>query len=110
MPTGPGGGGSSTCCRVEVSYSRIDPPEELLARQRRNDGPELRAALAAGQCEAQHPEIAADGLQLAYDRLRVGAVRAQLLEAVEGRLRVVAEGHRLRLEDEGRDLPSVGQV
>ena len=38
------------------------------------------------------------------------AVPAQLLEALEGRPRVVAERHGLRLEDDARELTSLEQV
>src|SRR5215213_8240780 len=69
--TGPGGGGRSTSDFVYVSKSRIDPPERLGTRNGRDDSPQLRAAVAAGQGAANRAQIPADGLQLAHDRLRV---------------------------------------
>src|SRR5829696_8390972 len=71
MRTGPGGGGRSTSDFVYVSKSRIDPPERLVTRNGRDDSPQLRAAVAAGQGAADRAQVPADGLQLAHDRLRV---------------------------------------
>src|SRR4029453_13966459 len=53
----------------------IAPPPRPGARKRGDHGPELRAALGARQRQPQRLEVAADGLQLAHDRLR--AVVAQ---------------------------------
>src|SRR5215211_7096938 len=67
---GPGGGGSSRFERVKVSYSRIEPPQGLVARQRGDHRSELRPPLPTGQREPQRPEVAAGRLQLAHERLR----------------------------------------
>src|SRR5437764_10425282 len=89
--TVPGGGGSSTSDFVSVSKSRIDPPQGLVARQRGEHRPELRAALAPCQHAAYRAEVAADRLQLAHDRLRRVPVQwavagePQLAEALQRR-------------------------
>src|SRR5436305_5092768 len=94
MRIGPGGGGSSRFARDAVSYSRIQPPQRLVAVERGDDRRELGAFLAAGQCDAQRAQVTADRLQLAQERARRlvvdPAVRAlaQLAEARE-RLRRV---------------------
>src|SRR5215475_7630844 len=90
MRTGPGGGGSSTSDFEYVSKSRIDPSKRLLTRQGGDHRPELGPALPPGERAADGPQVAADGLQLAHDRLGgvlVEAVRAQaqLAEPLERR-------------------------
>src|SRR4051795_9887415 len=57
MRTGPGGAGSSSSRRVRVLESRIDPPQRLVARQRRDHGPELGTALAPGERETQRTQV-----------------------------------------------------
>src|SRR3954469_10672174 len=71
MRTGPGGSGRSTSDFVYVSKSRIDPPERLVARDGRDDSPQLGTAVAPGQSAADRAQVAPDGLDLAHDRLRV---------------------------------------
>src|SRR3954447_24669807 len=71
MRTGPGGSGRSTSDLVYVSKSRIDPPERLVARHRRDDSPQLGTAVAAGQRPPDRAQAAADCLDLAHDRLRI---------------------------------------
>src|SRR5947209_16122876 len=94
MRIGPGGGGSSCFRRVAVSYSRIEPPQRLVAVERGDDRRELRALVAARERDAQRAQVAADGLQLAQERARRlvvdAAVRAlaQLAEARDGLVRV----------------------
>src|SRR5712691_6609089 len=89
MRTGPGDAGSSTSDFVYVSKSRIDPPEGLVAWQRRDHGPELRPAVLPGQGAPHSPQGPADCLQLADELtgcvLAERAVRtlAQLAEARE---------------------------
>src|SRR5688500_15437249 len=68
MRTGPGASGRSASPRVSVSESRIDPPQLFLPRQRGEHCPELGAALAPGEHEPQCAQVAADGLQLPYER------------------------------------------
>src|SRR5919204_5003630 len=84
MPIRAGGSGRSTLDFVRVSKSRIDPAQSLVARKRRDHGPQLRPAFLPGQRDAQRSEIAPDGFQLAHERARVdAAVRAQQRDAVE---------------------------
>src|SRR5215211_4493323 len=91
---GPGGGGRSRFERVNVSYSRIKPPQGLVGRQRSNYRRELRPALTPGQREAERAKVASDRLELAHERLRIVVgerpVRAcaQLAEPFEGFRRV----------------------
>src|SRR4051812_19037988 len=70
--------GTSTFVLVNVSESRIDPAECFVARQRRDDGPELRAALLSRERHAQRAQISADGLQLPHERARVDVAVASL--------------------------------
>src|SRR3972149_11432882 len=87
MPTGPGGGGSSSFFRESELKSSIDPAQRLVAGEREHDRPELRPALGAREREPKRAQVAADRLELAQDLLRRQrrevAVRAlaQLAEA-----------------------------
>ena len=64
---------SSRCRRGARSsrcYSGGSPPERLVAGDRGDDRPQLRAALGAGQREPEQLEVPADRLELAHDRAR----------------------------------------
>ena len=76
MRTGPGGGGSSTSERVNVSYRRIAGDRSQAARlsassreSAASDGRELGPALGAGQRQTEGAQVATDRLELADDRL-----------------------------------------
>src|SRR4051794_32014948 len=110
MPISAGGCGSSTGPRVKVSESRIDPPERLVAVERGDDRPELRAALLSAQRDAQRTEVAADRLQLADERAGLRLVEplrgasAELAEALQGQRSGNRDGrHRPNLLARGRD-------
>src|SRR4051812_43573713 len=91
--------GRSTFVLVSVSKSRIDPAQRLVARQRRDHSPQLRAALPARERDAERAQVSADRLELADDCARVrGAVAAfhELAEALERLARVDLCGCRRR--------------
>src|SRR6476620_1438510 len=99
MRTGPGGDGRAASERVEVSYrrtlSRYCPAKRLVARQRLQNRPELRPALDAGERDPKRPQVAADGLQLPDERLRVTPgerLREAGAELGESRQRLGAAG------------------
>src|SRR6476619_8571666 len=107
MRIGPGGGGSSRRLRVNVSYRRTARSysgpagagcarERFVSWRRREDGRELRPLRRAGKRQAERAQVAADGLQLAHERVcllmrkTLGHGLAELREAVESRPRFCA--------------------
>src|SRR6185437_3894078 len=86
----------------------ISAREQLLARQRRDHGPELGPTVAARQREPNRFEVAADRLQLAQDPARIDAAFDELAEPLE-RLRRI-DLNVLRLEHLLRVLTRFAQV
>src|SRR5438270_9376510 len=109
---GPGGGGSSSSRRVSVLWRRTSlaygPAQQLVPRQRSDDGGQFGPALAPGEHEPQRLQVPADGLQLADDRARLDARLDELAEACHRLGRVDVDV--LRLENDLRVFPRHGGV